>query len=68
MTATMIKVPQFRKGERVNFIGGAGTIKNHRLESGIWTYLIEMEMGPEPLMGRVGFETMVLLPEPEIVI
>jgi len=32
-----------------------------RPESGTWTYVVEMELGPEPDMGRVGSETMILL-------
>jgi len=28
-------------------------------ESGTWTYVVEMELGPEPDMGRVGSETMI---------
>jgi len=31
-----------------------------------WTYVVEMELGPEPDMGRVGSETMIPTPEADI--
>jgi len=45
----------------VCFVGGVGKIRSCRPESGTWTYVVEMELGPEPDMGRVGSETMILL-------
>jgi hypothetical protein len=50
----------------VHFVGGIGTIKNYRPDSTTWTYAVEMEMGPEPEMGRVGLETTILLHEADI--
>lgn len=66
MSVNILSVPRFRKGQAVKFIGGAGTIKNYRPEAGVWTYLIEMELGIEPDFGRVGAETMVWLPEVDL--
>lgn len=59
-------VPRFKTNQMVHFVGGIGIIKNYRPDSGTWTYAVEMEMGPEPEMGRVGFETTILLNEADI--
>ncbi len=59
-------MPQFRKEQRVSFLGGVGTVKNYLPDSNSWTYAIEMELGPEPEMGRIGPEAMILLPETDI--
>lgn len=64
--ASILTVPKFRKGQVVCFIGGAGVIKNYRPELGVWVYLVEMSKGLEPEMGRVGYETMVWLPEGDL--
>lgn len=66
MTATITTVPQFRKGQKVSFIGGTGTIKSYQLEAGGWSYLVEMEMGLEPEMGRIGYETTILLTQADM--
>ncbi|MBW4685462.1 MAG: hypothetical protein KME40_10260 [Komarekiella atlantica HA4396-MV6] len=66
MSATFLAVPKFREGQIVSFIGGEGVIKNYRFESDSWDYLVEMPMGPEPEMGRVGYETMIWLSEGDI--
>ncbi|MCU0534110.1 MAG: hypothetical protein MUD14_09465 [Hydrococcus sp. Prado102] len=58
--------PRFNKEQRVNFLGGCGTVKTYQPDSGTWLYLIEMEMGPEPDMGRIGNETRIFLPEADI--
>lgn len=58
--------PRFQTNQMVNFVGGIGKIKNYRPDSGTWTYAVEMEMGLEPEMGRVGFETTILLDEGDI--
>lgn len=58
--------PRFRTNQIVHFVGGVGTIKNYRPDSTTWTYAVEMEMGPEPEMGRVGLETTILLHEADI--
>lgn len=59
-------LPKFNTNQIVHFVGGIGTIKNLRPSSGTWTYAVEMEMGPLPEMGRVGFETTILLQESDI--
>lgn len=58
--------PRFNKNQLVCFAGGAGTIIGYKPESGRWIYAVEMEMGPEPPMGRIGAETRLLLDEIEI--
>lgn len=65
-TTKIITMPRFSKKQRVCFVGGIGTIKNYQPESGTWTYAIEMELGPEPDIGRVGSETTILLYEADI--
>lgn len=59
--------PRFARDQAVEFIGGRGRIKNHHYESGSWVYHIEMAMGPEPDFGRIGCETAILLPEPDMI-
>jgi hypothetical protein len=66
MAVTVSTVPHFRKGQAVKFVGGVGTVKSHYLNSSTWTYLVEMAMGPEPEMGRVGYETTLLLNEADL--
>jgi hypothetical protein len=66
MTATEITTPRFSQDQQVCFVGGVGMIRSCRPNSGTWTYTVEMEMGPEPAMGRVGAETTILLYEAEI--
>lgn len=65
-TASDLAIPQFGRGQTVGFIGGIGTIKDLRFEAGIWTYAIEMILGPEPDMGRIGSETTILLHEADL--
>lgn len=65
-TAIAMTPPMFSKNQMVCFVGGVGTIRSCRPESGTWTYVVEMELGPEPDMGRVGSETMILLLEADI--
>ncbi|WP_138497430.1 hypothetical protein [Nostoc sp. PA-18-2419] len=66
MSASVLPIPKFCNGQTVSFIGGEGIIKNYRFKSGSWEYLVEMPMGPEPQMGRVGYETMIWLSEVDI--
>ncbi|HEY9612694.1 hypothetical protein [Allocoleopsis sp.] len=67
MNSTSMTVPRFNRNQIVRFSGGIGTIKSYRPNSNqSWIYAIEMEMGPEPDFGRVGFETTILLHEAEI--
>lgn len=58
--------PGFRLNQQVCFSGGIGIIKNYQSEAQTWAYVIEMELGPEPEIGRLGAETMILLNEAEI--
>jgi hypothetical protein len=71
MTSTQEKIhvrsqPKFRANQMVYFLGGTGKIKNYQAEYKTWSYAVEMEMGPEPEMGRVGFETTIILHEDDI--
>jgi hypothetical protein len=58
--------PRFGPNQMVQFLGGCGTIKEYHSDSGSWAYIVEMEMGPEPAIGRIGLETTVLLYETDI--
>ncbi|MDV2992430.1 MAG: hypothetical protein N4J56_002084 [Chroococcidiopsis sp. SAG 2025] len=66
MNTSVLTVRRFRRGQRVCSVGGLGTIKNYKLESGSWTYLVEMELGPLPEMGRIGSETRIWLFEADL--
>ena len=61
-----ISPPKFRQAQRVSFVGGIGTIRSRRLESGMWAYAVEMSLGMEPDVGRVGTETTIFLHEADI--
>jgi hypothetical protein len=65
MTA-IVSPPKFSLGQHVTFVGGEGCIRSCKIDSGSWTYLIEMAKGPEPKFGRVGFETMILVVEADL--
>lgn len=58
--------PIFFRDQQVLFTGGSGTIKNCFPDSGAWLYQVEMELGPEPEMGRMGAEATILLHQTEI--
>ena len=60
---TVLARPQFAQGQSVTFFGGEGVVRSLKLDAGLWTYGVEMMQGPEPAFGRVGPETMILLPE-----
>ncbi|MBW4429060.1 MAG: hypothetical protein KME50_32805 [Nostoc desertorum CM1-VF14] len=62
-----LKRPKFCKGQKVEFIGGLGTIIQYFHSSECWSYLVEMEMASEPKMGRIGCETTILLFETDII-
>ncbi|HEY9696247.1 MAG TPA: hypothetical protein V6D10_03225 [Trichocoleus sp.] len=62
----MNAIPRFNRNQPVRFVGGQGTIRSYHPESGSWKYLVEMEMGPEPDVGRIGYETTVLLLESDL--
>lgn len=66
MTTKVMTIPRFSKNQLVCFVGGVGTILGYQSDSGTWAYAVEMEMGPEPPMGRVGSETRILLHEADI--
>lgn len=68
MGTIRIATPKFAIDQLVEFIGGLGKIRNYHSELYGWTYLVEMEMGPEPNFGRIGCETMILLPEEDLII
>jgi hypothetical protein len=65
-TSRTARIPRFNLNQTVRFTGGCGKIKTYKPNSGTWAYTIEMELGPEPEIGRVGFETTVLLDEVDI--
>jgi hypothetical protein len=66
-SASLTMLPRFSRNQKVHFRGGIGMIKSYQPSSNnSWTYAIEMELGPEPDFGRVGFETTILLHETEI--
>lgn len=58
--------PKFKQNQQVSFLGGTGKIKTYLPDAGCWAYEIEMELGPEPDMGRVGPETTIVLYEADI--
>lgn len=67
MTTTAIATePRFSANQTVCFVGGVGKILSYQPEFNTWTYSIEMEMGPEPSMGRIGAETRIVLHEYDI--
>ncbi len=66
-TVVDLKRPKFCKGQKVEFIGGLGTIIQYFHNSEYWPYLVEMEMGSEPEMGRISCETTILLFETDII-
>ncbi|MDF5707470.1 MAG: hypothetical protein PUP90_07235 [Nostoc sp. S4] len=59
--------PKFYKGQQVEFIGGLGSIIECSCNCGHCSYLVEMEMGEQPEMGRIGYETTILLFETDII-
>jgi len=62
----VISAPKFEVDIEVEFIGGIGKIRDQHYESGNWIYHVEMAMGEEPDFGRIGYETVIMLPEPEV--
>ncbi|MEP1075214.1 hypothetical protein NDI52_07380 [Leptolyngbya sp. PL-A3] len=66
MATKVMAAPRLRKGQKVSFIGGSGVIRGFQPEAGTWSYLVEMELGPEPEMGRIGYETMILLSQADL--
>lgn len=66
MMAQLKTRPKYQPNQQVNFLGGEGTIRGFFPSAGTWTYAVEMTMGPEPEMGRIGAETTVLLLETDL--
>lgn len=66
MTTTFTKKPSFSHSQRVSFVGGEGIVRDYRPDAGTWAYFVEMALGPKPNFGRLGAETMVILPEAEL--
>ncbi|MBD2154514.1 hypothetical protein [Leptolyngbya sp. FACHB-16] len=66
MTTTLIKRPLFRSMQWVSFVGGEGIVRSYKPNDGTWAYLVEMPLGMEPVFGRVGAETIVLLNEADL--
>ena len=60
------KSHRFQHNQKVYFTGGIGTIKGCYFDLGKWFYTIEMPLGVEPEMGRVGAETQIILEEIEV--
>lgn len=60
------RVPRYAKNQIVSFLGGMGRIVNYHPDANSWRYAVEMELGPEPDFGRIGYETTILLNESEI--
>ena len=61
-----MNAPQFRTGQSVSFVGGTGTIKSRKPNSGRWIYVIEMPLGEIPMFGRIGAESSILLIEADL--
>lgn len=66
MITSSLTIPKFSQGQTVEFLGGVGMIVKCSPNSQTWTYLVEMEKGEEPEMGRIGYETTILLFETDI--
>jgi hypothetical protein len=66
MTTIPTKIPVFFPAQQVSFMGGEGIVKSCRHEIGIWTYVVEMALGPKPDFGRLGPETMVIFSEADL--
>ncbi len=58
--------PKFSQHQKVHFLGGNGTILFCQPDAGDWLYGVEMPVTTESDMGRVGCETVILVPEIEL--
>lgn len=58
--------PKFRPFQQVYFLGGMGKIMYCFADAGKWMYGVEMPLGKEPHIGRIGSETIILMQENEI--
>ena len=66
MSTRSLTIPKFSQGQTVEFIGGMGMVVKCSQNSKTCAYLVEMEMGEEPEMGRIGYETTILLFESDL--
>ena len=66
LTKTTQEQPKFCPFQQVYFLGGMGKIVSRFTEAGKWMYAIEMPLGKEPEIGRIGSETIILMQENEI--
>lgn len=66
MIKNMMTKPKYNKRQQVYFVGGTGKVLHYRPDAGKWSYIVEMEMGSEPSMGRVGAETRLILDEADL--
>ena len=63
---TLSTSPKFCPHQQVHFLGGNGTIRFFHPDGNNWLYGVEMPLGTEPDLGRIGHETVVLIPETEL--
>ncbi|MBW4621685.1 MAG: hypothetical protein KME17_20265 [Cyanosarcina radialis HA8281-LM2] len=61
-----LKMPKFSQSQQICFLGGVGQIIDCRAESGVWLYMVKMNLDRELNIQRLGSETTVLLYEAEI--
>ena len=61
-----MKAAKFHQNQLVSFLGGIGTIKGCRIDSGNWVYAIEMAIESDLPTPSTGSEAMILLHEPDI--
>ena len=62
----LLNAPKFREQQQVCFAGGQGKILSLQADGIDWLYSVEMPLGVEPDMGRIGYETIVLMSESEL--
>jgi hypothetical protein len=65
-SSLLTKKSRFSYNQQVYFIGGIGIVKDYYFDAGKWIYTVEMPLGPEPEMGRIGPEAQIILEETEI--
>ena len=51
---------------QINRSSRSGVIRSYQREAGTWSYLVEMELGPEPDFGRIGAEATVIMSEGDL--
>ena len=66
MTIKFIDHHKFDRNRHVSFCGGEGIVRSFKFKNGTWEYTIEMPLGVEPIFGRIGAETIVILDEIEL--